>query len=200
MPVVADLFHPGTSRDPNRLLIVGKLTEQKRLHHLLKAMSLARTRATLDVVGAGRVQDSHLQDMAASLGLADRITWHPLLTQAELAVLYRTAAVHVIPALDEGLGLTAVEALLSETPVIAFDSGGIPDIVRPDRTGVLVPPGDVAGLARAIDRMLGDAALRDRLGGGGRAYAMEHFGPAAVAASYARLLRSASATGKGKGR
>ncbi len=199
MPVVAELFHPGPTRDPQRLLFVGKLTEQKGLHHLLKAMSMARTRPTLDVVGAGRVADSHLRDMAASLGLGDRVTWHPLLSQAELAVLYRTAAVHVIPALDEGLGLTAVEALLSETPVVAFDSGGIPDVVRPDRTGLLVAPGDAAGLARAIDTVLGDVALRDRLGRDGRAYAMERFGAATVAARYAAILRSAQRA-RGAGR
>ena len=191
MPVVAELFHPGPSRDGERLLFVGKLTEQKGLHHLLAAMKLMRSRPRLDVVGAGRVQDDHLRAMARELGLADRVTWHPLLTQAELAVLYRTAAVHVIPALDEGLGLTAVESLLSETPVVAFESGGIPDIGRPDRTGLLVRPGDVAGLAAALDRLLGDPALRRRLGEEGRKYATEHFGPAAVARQYAALLRAA---------
>ena len=191
MPVVAELFHPGPGRDDERLLFIGKLTEQKGLHHLLAAMQLMRSRPRLDVVGAGRVQDDHLRAMARELGLADRVTWHPLLTQAELAVLYRTAAVHVIPALDEGLGLTAVESLLSETPVVAFESGGIPDIVRPDRTGLLVRPGDVVGLAAALDRLLGDPALRRRLGDEGRKYATEHFGPAAVARQYAALLRSA---------
>lgn len=200
MPVVADLFHPGGEREADRLLFVGKLTEQKGLHHLLRAMALMQTRARLDVVGAGRVQDDHLRRLAAELGLAERITWRPLLTQAELAVRYRSAAIHVIPAIEEGLGLTAVESLLSETPVVAFDSGGITDVVKPERTGMLVPPGNVHALARALDRLLASAAERQRLGSAGRVFAMQHFSPAAVAARYAKLLTQGSGRNDGSGR
>jgi len=191
MPIVSELFRPGGVRIPNRLLFIGKLTEQKGLHHLLHAMARMNHRATLDVVGAGRVEDSHLRVMAEQLGVGDRITWHPLLTQEELAALYRSAAIHVIPAIEEGLGMTAVESLLSETPVVAFDSGGVPDIVVPEKTGLLVPPGDVARLADAIDRLLDDATLRERLGRDGCEYARTRFGPDAVAREYASLLRAA---------
>jgi starch synthase len=121
------------------------------------------------------------------------VTWHPLLSQADLAVMYRTAAIHVIPAIDEGLGLTAVEALLCETPVVAFDSGGLPDIVVDGQTGVLVRPGDIPGLAVAVDRLLADPEYRLRLGREGRRFALTHFGPDAVAKQYATLLHDAAA-------
>lgn len=191
MPVPAHLFHPGSERDANRLLFIGKLTEQKGLHHLLHAMTSMRTRPVLDVVGAGRVADEPVKNLAERLGLRDRITWHPLLTQEELAVRYRSAAIHVIPAIDEGLGLTAVEALLSETPVVAFDSGGIPDIVKPGTSGILVRAGDTKALGAAIDRLLTDPVERGTLGSEGRKFAMQHFGPSAVAARYADVLRNA---------
>ena len=168
----------------DRLLFVGKLTEQKGLHRLLNAMKLMTHRVTLDVVGAGRVDDEHLKDLAASLGLADRVTWYPLLTQAELAPLYARAAVHVMPAIDEGLGLTAVESLLSETPVVAFESGGVTDIVIDGETGVLVPPGDVAALASALDTLLDNPVHLTRLGrqdGTGRNMRWRTFGTDAVA-------------------
>jgi glycosyltransferase involved in cell wall biosynthesis len=194
MPVVPELFGPGGTHIANRLLFIGKLTEQKGLHHLLHAMSRMQTRATLDVVGAGRVDDSVVRTLAVDLGVADRITWHPLLSQADLAERYRTAAAHVIPAVGEGLGLTAVESLLSETPVVAFDSGGLPDVVIPGETGLLVPPGDTAALTGALDKILGDAALRTRLGAAGRRFALSHFGPDAVAAQYASLLKTAAAS------
>jgi len=192
MPVVTSLFAPGRSRGPSRILFVGKLTDQKGLHHLLRALPLMTQRATVDVVGAGRVDDARFRALATELGVADRITWHPLLTQAELATLYQAATVHAVPAVDEGLGLTAVESLLCETPVVAFDSGGLPDIVLPDRTGLLVPVGDHAALAAALDRIVGDAGLRDRLGREGRSFAMAHFGEAAAARHYAEMLRAAA--------
>ena len=191
MPVVPGLFHPGSARAESRLLFIGKLSEQKGLHHLLRALALMRARPTVDVVGAGRVDDTHLRRMAEELGVAERIDWIPLLSQEELAERYRTAALHVIPAVDEGLGLTAIESLLSETPVVGFDSGGLPDIVVPDKTGILVPPGDAAALAAALDRLLANPAERARLGTQGRALALAKFSPDAVAGRYAAIYEDA---------
>ena len=193
MPVAASLFHPPAegARLPDRLLFVGKLTEQKGLQHLLRALTLMTTQPTIDVVGAGRVDDSHFRAMADELGLGARINWLPLLTQTELGALYRRATIHVIPALEEGLGLTAVESLLSETPVVAFDSGGVPDVVVPDTSGILVPPGDVAALARALDALLVGTDARQSLGRRGRDYALAHFSPDAVAARYASVYEQA---------
>jgi len=189
MPVAPSLFHPPSQgqRRSDRLLFVGKLSEQKGLHHLLRALTLMTAQPTVDVVGAGRVDDSYVRNLAVELGLDARINWHPLLTQAELAELYRSATIHVIPALEEGLGLTAVESLLCETPVVAFASGGVPDIIVPNTSGILVPPGDVAELARALDRLLVDGTEREGLGKRGRDFAMAHFSPDAVAARYASV-------------
>jgi glycosyltransferase involved in cell wall biosynthesis len=191
MPVISDLFQPGGSRDHDRLLFIGKLTEQKGLHHLLRALPLMRHRPVVDVVGAGRVDDANLRQLATELGVPDRLRWLPILTQAELAPLYQRAAIHVIPAIDEGLGLTAVESLMCETPVVAFDSGGVPDVVIPGQTGVLVPPSDYRALAAALDELLDNPAERARLGAQGRTHVLARFGSAAVARHYASLYRQA---------
>jgi glycosyltransferase involved in cell wall biosynthesis len=191
MPVRVEDFPPGPAARSAQLLFVGKLTPQKGLHHLLEALPLCRTRPTLEVVGAGRVDDSALRARAQVLGLGDRITWTPILPQAELARRYRSACALVIPATDEGLGLTAVEASLSETPVIAFASGGVTDAVVHGETGQLVPPGDVRKLAEAIDALVSDATLARTLGAGARRFAMRRFSAGAVAATYAALYRSA---------
>jgi glycosyltransferase involved in cell wall biosynthesis len=187
MPVAPALFHPGGERDPERLLFVGKLTEQKGLQHLLRALRIMKSKPTVDVVGAGRVDDSHLRSLADELQLSPRVNWLPLLPQSELAPLYRRAALHVIPATDEGLGLTAIESLMSETPVVAFESGGVPDIVVPGTSGALVPPGDIEALAREIDRLLQSPLERSALGHKGREFALSRFSPDAVAARYASL-------------
>ncbi len=191
MPVRAEDFTPGPVERPPRLLFVGKLTPQKGLHHLLEALARCRTKPELEVVGAGRVDDHELRARADALGLASRITWTPLLPQAELATRYRECRALVIPAVDEGLGLTAVEASLSETPVIAFASGGLPDCVVDGETGALVPPGDIDRLAAAIDALVGDAAHARALGGHARRFALSRFSATAVAATYAAIYRHA---------
>ena len=189
MPVREELFHADHSREPYRLLFVGKLSEQKGLDRLLHAMTLMRHRATLTVVGTGRVNDAAVRALARSLELDARIEWLPLLSQPDLARQYRRAALHVIPALEEGLGLTAIEAVLSETPVVAFDSGGMPDVVLNGITGLLVPPNDLPAMAAALDALLGDEGRRAEMGRVGRSRALEAFGVRAVARRYAMIYR-----------
>ena len=89
----------------------------------------------------------------------------------------------------------AVEGQLCATPVVAFDSGGLPDVVAHDRTGVLVPAGNVLALAAALDALLADPARGARLGAAGRVAALERFTPRAVAERYAGIYRDASASG-----
>ncbi|HET9797068.1 MAG TPA: glycosyltransferase [Gemmatimonadaceae bacterium] len=189
MPVLSDLFHPGGRREDDLLLFVGKLTEQKGLARLLRAMARMRTRPRLAVVGAGRVDDAPLRRLAEEQGLADRIEWLPLLSQTELAAQYRRAAIHVVPALDEGLGLTAVEAILSETPVVGFASGGLPDIVPEGVGGRLVPAGDEAALAEALDALIADPRARAELAVAGHAYVERRFGSDAAAERYLEIYR-----------
>jgi glycosyltransferase involved in cell wall biosynthesis len=200
MPVLTDLFHPGETREPDLLLFVGKLTEQKGLARLLRAMTHMSRYARLAVVGAGRVDDAAIRALARELALEDRIEWLPLLTQAELAAQYRRAAIHVVPALDEGLGLTAVESLLSETPVVGFRSGGLPDIVLEDVAGRLVEPGDERALAAALDALLADPDARRAMGTAGRRHAEARFGSAAASERYATLYRQVAGAGAPRAR
>ena len=188
MPVATDLFAPGNSRDGQRLLFVGRLTTQKGVAHLLHAMSEMKTAAPLDIVGNGPDRSS-LEQLAQQLGVASRIRWHGQLAQSDLPPLYQRAAAIVVPSVDEGLGLVAVEALLCETPVVAFDSGGLRDVIQHDRTGLLVQPGNRAALANALDGLLArDGKGRD-LGRAGRLYALSAFAPESTARRYAEIYR-----------
>lgn len=193
MPIKPDLFHPGGPREPARLLFVGKLNQQKGIEHLLRALAVMRSRVMVDViVGVGSAPED-IGSLAQSLGVADRLHWMPLLPQAKLAEYYRTCTALVMPAIDEGLGLVAAEALLCETPVIAFASGGLTDVIRDGETGVLVPAGDVTALARAIDDLLGRPDRGAALGVAGRRATLAAFGPQAVAARYAAIYHDARA-------
>ena len=84
-----------------------------------------------------------------------------------------------------------MEAQLCGTPVVASESGGLPDVVQHERTGLLVPPGDANSLAAALARVLGDPALAESLASAGRAEALARFAPSAVAAKYLTLYEEA---------
>ena len=193
MPIKPDLFHPGGTRAENTLLFVGKLNEQKGIEHLFRALGHMQHRPTVEVVvGVGSAPDD-VRRLAESLGVADRLRWYPLLPQAELAERYRACTALVMPAVGEGLGLVAAEALLCETPVVAFASGGLTDLIVSGRTGLLVPPGDVAALARTLDDLLARPDRGASLGIAGRQAMLTTFGPDAVAARYAAIYRDALA-------
>ncbi len=194
MPVAPALFAPGEHRLRDRLLFVGKLNEQKGIAHLIRALALMRARPTLDIVvgvGSEGAETEAVRALAEQLGVESQLRFHPLLAQTELAALYREATALVAPMVGEGLGLVAIEASLSGTPVVALDSGGLRDIVVHDRTGLLVPPGDPAALAGALDDLLGRADQGASLGAAGRARALATFAPDAVARRYADLYRVA---------
>jgi len=188
MPVATDLFGPGGSRDGQRLLFVGRLTAQKGLEHLLHALALMRAQASLDIVGDGPNRAA-LEQLAQQLGVVSRIRWHGQLSQSQLPALYQRATAVVVPSIDEGLGLVAVEALLCETPVVAFDSGGLRDVVQHDKTGLLVKPGDRAALAETLDNLLARDGRGADLGRAGRLYALSAFAPESAARRYAGIYR-----------
>lgn len=188
MPVATELFSPDGQRESQHLLFVGRLTGQKGLEHLLHALSAMKLHASLDIVGDGSDR-SRLQKLAQELGVASRIRWHGQLPQPALAALYRRSTAVVVPSTDEGLGLVAVEALLCETPVVAFDSGGLRDIIQHEKTGLLVPPGNRAALARALDDLLSRDGRGADLGRAGRLYALSAFAPESSARRYAGIYR-----------
>jgi glycosyltransferase involved in cell wall biosynthesis len=188
MPVATELFGPGASRDGQRLLFVGRLSAQKGVDHLLHALAAMTTPASLDIVGDGPNR-SALQELAQQLGISARIRWHGQLLQSDLPPLYQRAAAVVVPSIDEGLGLVAVEALLCETPVVAFDSGGLRDVMLHDKTGLLVKPGDRVALARTLDDLLTRDGRGSDLGRAGRLYALSAFAPESAARRYAGIYR-----------
>ncbi len=182
MPVAAHLFAPPPPDAPRAgVLFVGRLTQQKGVHDLLRAAALAPP-VPVTVVGSGP-EEGALHALAAELGLAERVTWLPSQPQERLAALYRAAQVVAVPSHEEGLGLVAVEAGLCGAPVVGYDSGGLPDVVEDGANGRLVPPGDVAAFARALAPLLADRAAAARLGARGRERAAR-FTPDAVAAQY----------------
>ncbi len=184
MPADVTLFQDIRSeRAPGRVLFVGRLNAQKGLADLLDAMAWVRPTATLDVIGDGDDRDA-LRERAKRAGLGDRVRWRGAIPRTDLPAAYREAQVVVIPSRNEGLGLVAVEAQLSRTPVIAYRSGGLPDVVDATSGGTLVPPGDIRALAAAIDAVIADPVQAQGHGAAARARMLDRFSPAVVAAGY----------------
>lgn len=188
MPVATERFVPGTFREKNRFLFAGRLNRQKGLDHLIRALAAMRQHALLDVVGAGPL-DAELRSLATELGVADRIAWMGQLKQPDLVRLYQSATALVVPSTDEGLGLVAAEGLLCETPVIAFRSGGLTDIIQDEKTGILVTPGDSVELAKALDRVIDNPVEAGDLGKAGRMFALSAFAPESAARQYADIYQ-----------
>lgn len=194
MPVDVQLFSAEPSpRVPGRFLFVGRLNAQKGVRDLLEALSWAPADITMDIVGDGE-DEAALKTRARELGLETRLTWHGALPRTALPALYRRSQAVVMPSQHEGLGLVAAEAQLSRTPVIAYRSGGIPDVVDPQWGGRLVPAGDTRALADAMAAM--HAAKPETIAGWGaaaRSVMMDRFTPTVVAQGYRALYDRARA-------
>ena len=190
MPAATELFTPGGDRDHRRVLFVGRLNAQKGARHLLDAVARMRSSARVRLIGGGP-DAAALRQQAEQLGIGERLEWLPAMPQHALADQYRQAAVVVVPSMEEGLGMVAVEAQLCGAAVLASASGGLTDVVEDDRTGVLVPPANPDALARALDALMENPERAGTLGEAGRRSALARFAPDAVAARYADIYRQA---------
>lgn len=114
-------------------------------------------------------------------------------TEHLMALAYSAGDVFVMPSLQEAFGQTALESIACGVPVVAFEAGGIPDTVRHEETGLLVPVGDSRALADSIDRLLVDKDLAFRLGVGGRKHAVQNFSLQVNAEAYTNLYQSLAA-------
>jgi glycosyltransferase involved in cell wall biosynthesis len=104
-----------------------------------------------------------------------------------MSLAYSAADVSVMPSLQESFGQIVSESLACGTPVIGFDTGGIPDMVRPGQTGWLVPVGDIAALRTRIVQALADATTRSAMGEQCRRIALEEYTMERQAGKYAAL-------------
>jgi glycosyltransferase involved in cell wall biosynthesis len=171
MPADDTLFQPredaGTvTPDGPSFVIAARLTRQKRVDVAVRAMQALAERGrpgVLHIAGDGPERPS-LERLAGELDLAERVVFHGTVRSAEVASLFATATAVLLPSVEEGYGLVIVEAALCGTPSIGTDSGGIRDLIRPEETGLLVPPLDAAALASAMARLAGNPELASRLG------------------------------------
>lgn len=172
-----------------RLLCVGRLSPEKSVRTLLEAIAaLKEDSVLLEVVGDGPEMATLIRQ-AAALGLTEKVRFRGALPRRELGKFYQDADVIVLPSLSEAQPLVTLEAAIAGRPIVASNVGGVPDVVKHNITGLLVPPGNPGELSKAISRLANSPDERSRFGQAARARSKE-FAWANVLASFARTLEN----------
>jgi glycosyltransferase involved in cell wall biosynthesis len=200
-----DLFSP----DPSVPVIPGRIVTTssadvplKGLVFLVEALAKVRTEhpgAHLVVVGK-QPQEGPVAQAVERYGLEGAVEFVKGISDAELVDLVRSAEVACVPSLYEGFSLPAAEAMATGTPLVATTGGAIPEVAgRDGETCLAVAPGDSGALAAALGRLLGDPALRARLGAAGRERVLERFTWARAAeGTVARYREAIERAGRGR--
>ena len=157
---------------PDRFTVgyVGRLSPEKAPLDFLRVagrIAAAAPEARFVLAGQGPERDA-ARDLAATLGLADRVRFLGQLAPAAARDLYPRLACLLSPSLTEGLPNHLLEALAMATPVVATDVGGVGELITDGVTGLLRPARDLDGLARAVLRLRDDQGLAVRLAAQGR--------------------------------
>ena len=182
--------------DPDRLSVVfvGRVTRQKGLSYLLRAARSLPAEAQL-VLLAGAPDTAEIADEVQALvaelrATRDGVVWIPeMLPKPEVVQILTHSTVFVCPSIYEPMGIVNLEAMACETAVVATATGGIPEVVVPEETGLLVPveqasdgtgtPVDpdrfVADLAAAVTQLLDEPKRAAEMGRAGRQRAVEEF-------------------------
>ena len=168
------LFAPGPPpplEPPLRILSVARLTAKKGLPTVIRALGLLNEQGldfTYDLIGEGEDRQK-LEALAGYSGIATRVRFHGAMPHERVLDFYRTAHVFVLGCQvlqngdRDGIPNVLVEAMAMGVPVAATAVSAVPELVADGETGLLVPPGDPEALARAVFRLVDDAALRDRI-------------------------------------
>lgn len=165
----------GIGKETAVILYVGRFDRRKGIETLVRAVGKSQLRGKKDIkliIGGGSrpgqsdgIERDRIEGIVAELGMSDMTIFPGRLGDDTLHYYYAAADVCVVPSHYEPFGLVAIEAMASNTPVVASDVGGLQFTVVPEETGLLAPPKDDAAFAEAIDRILSlDADDRNKMG------------------------------------
>lgn len=160
----AELESLGVPAGRSYILAVGNLQPRKNLVRLLQAFKELRD---VDLVVVGPRHYRADDAVQAAAGVTDRVHFTGYVTDRQLAAAYRCATVFVFPSLYEGFGLPALEAMAHGVPIASSNAGSLPEVCG--EAAVFFDPHSVEEMSQAIDHLLNDAALRERLAAAGTA-------------------------------
>jgi glycosyltransferase involved in cell wall biosynthesis len=151
------------------LVYLGLVSDAKGCFDLLRAFGrLAGRYSAWRLVVAGHGEIDRLREEAARTSLSGVVEVPGWIDPESRDALLDRAAIYVLPSYAEGLPMGMLEAMAHGVAVVATRVGGVPDTISDDVDGILVPPGDINALAAALERLMGDPALRQSIGRAGR--------------------------------
>jgi len=181
-------WRPGGEDRP--LLFFGRLSESKGVDTIIEALSLlGRAAPRALIVGRGPDRDRIAAEIAAR-GLGGRVELRDWADHHELGRLLEGASAALIPSREENFSLAVLGCLAVGTPLVTTPVGGTPEVVEDRVTGLLVRPGDAAGLAQAIAELRRDRGLSRRIGRAGRRLVRSRFTWDAAAARFEALYET----------
>jgi len=163
-------FLPAPDWPDKYILFVGRLVGQKGVEYLVRAFYYIKEKfpdIRLKIVGIGQSSDA-LKALTVNLLLSDKVDFLGWKTGPDLVSLYQKAQVVVVPSIYEPFGMTALEALACQRPVVASRVGGLQEIIQHEVTGFLARPKDELDLAQWIMTLLSSDTLRHSMGKAGR--------------------------------
>jgi glycosyltransferase involved in cell wall biosynthesis len=185
----SDLAMPEPDIGTPHFLFLGRLEKLKGLSWLLRSFKLMSCYAILDVAGAG-TYEAVLRKLVAELGLHQRVRFLGWTDDVEKSRLLRRARAIVVPSTwHEAFGLVVIEAAAQKCPAIVSDAGELPFIVDNDKTGIVVPTGDVFALAASLDLLAGNVQKARAMGAAARIKCRESYGPEAHIAAVSKIYR-----------
>ena len=175
---------PRTERTPLVIGSVARLSPEKGLEYLLRAVALIYERADqqydakpqieVALAGDGPSRES-LEYLTAELRMDNFVRFLGEVPHEDVPAVLQSFDIFAMPSTWEGFGVSALEASAMKLPVIASDVHGIPDVIVHGETGILTPPRDIEAIADAISRLAGDAELRRTMGAAGRAFVERNY-------------------------
>ncbi len=157
--------HPRSAGTTVAVGTLGRLTAAKGLHHLLDAVAvLCAEGLEVRVLVAGEgAEGESLREQASRLRIDDTVDFKGFIADSDVIDFLAGIDIFVLPSLSEGLPYVLSEAMRAGVAIIATAVGGVPEMIDDDMTGLLVQPGNHLELAEAIERLVGDSDLRQRM-------------------------------------
>ncbi len=161
--------------DKKILLYVGRLGKEKNIDFLLRVFKrLEDPDVVLVIIGDGPERE-HLEEIVEELGLEDRVAFTGGMPREEVIDAYKCADVFVFASYTETQGLVILEAMAAGLPVVALGKMGVKDLLERSGGGIMIEELDEKEFAEAIEKVLSDPELRERLSRAGRKFVKENF-------------------------